>query len=283
MNEKNLKEMPNPFQPLTIEEKKEDWGKEYTIALGFGKKLDLYQAMHTFKRAEILLPKEEESRRQEIEYFILFSYFLGKKYEEAINVFEESTLPRVDKSFSAFHDLLLMLYECYSAVEEDEKAGRIKGVLDESFPETKEQLHITQAIEKADFETLSSLAKDKNYDYIDNFLKIYESKKKSIKGAQLLNAFLPGSGYLYLGQKKSALTSFVLNGLFIFAAYEFFHKGYIAAGAITVSFETGWYFGGIYGAGQQAKYYNEHIYNEEASKVLSAKKLSPFFMLRYSF
>ena len=94
---------------------------------------------------------------------------------------------------------------------------------------------------------------------------------------------MPGSGYLYLGQKKSALTSFLLNGLFIYAAYEFFHHGYTAAGIITTSFEAGWYFGGIYGAGEEAKFYNERIYNEEACTLMQTKKIFPFFMLKYSF
>jgi hypothetical protein len=282
ISEKNLKEMPSPFSPLSSEERKEDWGKEYTIALAYAKKLDLYPALQTFKRAEILLPKEEECRRQEIEYYIVLCYFLGKKCEETVNFFEESSLPCVDKSFTPFHDLLLILYECYNNLQDEEKAERIKNVLDESFPDTKEQLQLTEILTDANIDALRCL-KEPRFEYISNFLKIYDAKKKSVKGAQLLNTFLPGSGYLYLGQKKSALTAFLLNGLFIYAAYEFFHRGNIAAGIITTSFEAGWYFGGIYGAGEEAKFYNERIYNEEASKILNSKKLTPFFLLRYSF
>ncbi len=282
ISEKQIKELKGPFTPLSLEEKKEDWGKEYTIALAYAKKLDLYPALQTFKRAEILLPKEQEARRQEIEYYIVLCYFLGKKCEEVINFFEESSLPRVDKSFPPFHDLLLMLYECYSNIQDDEKAKRIKLVLDDSFPDTKEQLFLSKTLASGNIETLRSL-KEPRFDYLTNFLKNYDARKKSVKAAQLLNAFIPGSGYLYLGQKKSAFTAFMLNGLFIFAAYEFFHRGNIAAGIITTSFEAGWYFGGIYGAGEEAKYYNERIYNEEASKILNQKKLTPFFMLRYSF
>ena len=79
------------------------------------------------------------------------------------------------------------------------------------------------------------------------------------------------------------MTAFFLNGLFLAAAYQFFHRGNVAAGIITLSFEAGWYFGGIYGAGQEAKYYNERIYERNASAVLNDSKLFPVLMLDHAF
>ncbi len=100
---------------------------------------------------------------------------------------------------------------------------------------------------------------------------------------QLLNALIPGAGYLYIGQKKSALTAFLLNGLFIAAAYQFFHHRHVAAGIITTGFEAGWYFGGIYGAGEEAKYYNERLFEKNAATVLNDYKLFPALMMQYAF
>jgi hypothetical protein len=57
----------------------------------------------------------------------------------------------------------------------------------------------------------------------------------------------------------------------------------MAAGIITTNFEAGWYFGGIYGAGEEAKYYNERIYEKNASTVLNQHKLFPILMMEHAF
>ena len=90
-------------------------------------------------------------------------------------------------------------------------------------------------------------------------------------------------GYLYLGQKKSALSSFLFNTLFIYTSYYFFKEGNIAAGIITSCFEFGWYLGSVYGAGESAKYYNERLYEKYAAPVMAQNKHCSTFMLRYGF
>ena len=74
-----------------------------------------------------------------------------------------------------------------------------------------------------------------------------------------------------------------MNALFITAAYQFFHKGYTAAGIITTSFETGWYFGGIYGASCAAQEYNRYLYDEMGEKLMVQERLFPVLMLHYTF
>lgn len=283
VSETFIKTLSHPFSPLTPEEKNQDWGREYTIGLAFAKKMDLYQAICNFKRAEILIPTENELRKQEIQYYIILSYYLGKKHLEVTTIFEDSSLPTVDQSFPAFHDLLIILYQSYTELCEEEKAERIKEVIEKNFPESHEQIILSQALIDADINKIKSLSTNPTYKYLSPFLCKYESKKKSIPTAQALNAIIPGAGYLYLGQKRSALTSLLLNGAFIYASYEFFHRGYIGAGVITTSFEAGWYFGGIYGAGECAKFYNERLYDEEATKLMGSKQMYPIFMLRYAF
>ena len=86
-----------------------------------------------------------------------------------------------------------------------------------------------------------------------------------------------------MDQRLTPATAFLLNGLFIAAAYQFFHRGHIVAGIITTSFEAGWYFGGIYGAGEEAKYYNERIYECNAAQILHQHSLFPVLMLRHAF
>lgn len=281
LKEDHINSLKDPFKLLSFEEKSKDWAKEFIIAKKFAKDLDLYRAITSFKRAEILIEEEDSSRKQEIQYNILLCYYLGKKYEELIVSFEKSSLCYVDKSFKAFEDLLIILYESYHELKNKEKTKKILELLEESFSDTQKKLALSSALMKAD---VYSLSKDfKNDDNVKQLMSVYEKQKKSVAAAQILNAVLPGSGYLYIGQKRSAVTAFLLNASFIYATYECFNKKWNAAGIITASFETGWYFGGIYGAGEQANFYNERLFENLAVPVLNEKKAFPVFFLKYGF
>jgi len=281
LKEEIVNSLKNPFKPLTAEEKSKDWAKEFIIAKKFAKDLDLYRAITNFKRAQILLEEEKNYRKNEIEYNILLCYYLGKKYDDLIESFEKSSLCYVDKSFKAFEDLLILLYESYHELKNEEKMNKILELLEESYPDTEKKIKLSTALLDADVKTLSS-------DYSNNFqikqmLNSYENQKKSVQTAQLLNVFIPGSGYLYIGQKRSAITAFLLNATFIYASYQCFKNKWTAAGVITASFEAGWYFGGIYGAGEEANYYNERLFENFATPMLNEKKLFPIFFLKYGF
>lgn len=272
------------FPSLSVLERSSDWGKEYMIAQHFAKELDLYRAVFTFKRALILLPSDDLARRLEIQYDILLCYFLGKRYDEAIEEFEKGDLACADKSFPAYHDLLLVLYECYRETDDPEKQQKIYQLMEKSYPDTAEKIYLSRSIREGDLEIIACFAKGFPQDsYLDDLLDYYKQNKKSVVAAQALNTFIPGAGYLYIGQTKSAITAFLLNGLFITAAIQFFRHKHVAAGVITTSFEAGWYFGGIYGAGEEAKYFNERLYEKKASQVLNQHNLFPTLMLKYEF
>lgn len=275
--ESYIQTLKNPFTSLSDEEKKEDWGREYTIALGFAKDYDLYQAISSFKRADFLL-KATSPRKLEMKYFVLLCYYLGKKYEDAILSFEKSDLAYADNTFLAFHDLLTILYDCYQKVKDPQKEARILEILQKKYPETAKNLTISSNLTQGNMADLQGASPS-----IDSMIASYNLEKKSVASAQALNAFIPGAGYLYCGQKNTALTALVVNALFIVASYEFFHHGYLAAGIITSSLEAGWYFGGIYGAGQEAKFYNERIYEKKATALMTNEKLFPVLMVKYAF
>lgn len=284
LQEKHFSRLRSAFSPLSPEEQDSPWGREMMIAHAFAQDLDLYRAVSTYKRAEILIPEAFASRKLEVQYDILLCFYLGKRYEEAIESVEKSGLERVDKSFPAYHDLLLVLHECYHELENEEREARVQEMIQTTFPDTGEQLKVSLALRSADLVAINAINEELPHpSYLDAPLENYFLEKKSVKKAQFLNALLPGAGYLYLGQRKSALTAFCLNSLFITAAYQFFKHHYFAAGLITASFESGWYFGGIYGAGEEAKYYNERLYEQNASRVLNAHNLFPALMLHHAF
>ncbi|OGN61294.1 MAG: hypothetical protein A3F40_01835 [Chlamydiae bacterium RIFCSPHIGHO2_12_FULL_27_8] len=281
LDEKFFQSLQNPSTPLTDEEKKEDFAKEFIIAKRFAKEMDLYRAITNFKRAEILADSQN-CRFLEIQYNILLCYFLAKKYEDVILTFEKSSLENVDKSFYAFEDLLIILYESYRELKNEEKTAKILEILQENFPDMEKNIVLSTALLEGDLYKIKNIADEKKDQTLNVMLKDYQKTKKSIKTAQLLN-IIPGAGYLYIGQKKSAFTAFTLNSLFIYAAYECFARGWKAAGIITLSFEAGWYFGGIYGAGEEAKFYNERIYENYNSQKMQKDKQFPVFMLKYGF
>jgi hypothetical protein len=284
VQDRYLLSLPSPFPPLTEEEKARDWGREMQIGFGFAHRLDLYQAITSFKRAEFLIPPEENVRSLEIQYEILLCYYIGKKWKDVIYTFDHSRLRYADQSFPAFHDLLLILLETYQTEKMDTQAERIQRLIQQCYPDESQKLILSSALVTADFPLLKEIAAaPPPKPYLEDFLNEYETRKKSVGKAQGLNALIPGAGYLYLGQRQSAATALFLNGLFIAASVYFFDQGNIAAGIIFTSFEAGWYFGGIYGAGLEAKAYNERLYESMATPMMARERLFPALMLNYAF
>ncbi len=277
VQDKYLKQLPSPFAPLSPEERAEDWGKEMVIGCGFARTLDLYQAITAFKRASLLGPPSP--RDLECLYEILLCYYLGQRYAEVVETFEGSSLEGVDDAFPAFFDLLTILYDSYEKTGQEEKAAVVLHIIREKQPKLEESLSLYSAFMQGDLNTLCAHSEL----YVQEFCELYRSERRSPRHAQWLSALLPGAGYWYIGQKQSAATAFLLNGLFIAAAWHCFNKGEIAAGAILTSFEMGWYFGGIRGAQQEAKLYNERLYERYATPLMHKHHLFPVLTLGHAF
>lgn len=298
----------NPiFIPLSNEEVDTQWGKEYQIGLAFSKQLDLYQAITAFKRADILIDPSNFQRKAQIQYHIINCYYFGKKYYNVIDSFENSILANTTKNFEAFHDMLVILFEAYTKCDQQERADWVVRTMQKFFPNDANKLIISSAIYRGDLIEMQRIVNEKTIDHniqlisseedeptqFDDFdnckescktiIKEYNKYKKNPKIAKTLNALIPGSGYLYLGQKESAFTAFTLNGLFIATTIYFFKNGNVPAALITLGFESGWYFGGIIGAGEATKLYNEKLFEKKAYGHMRDNKLFPVLMLNYGF
>lgn len=275
--------LPSSFTPFSPEEFRQSWSKELYIANAFAREFDFYRAITCYKRALFLMPSQYSERRLQTEYGIVQSYYLGKKYNDAVEVFESSSLHNADNNFPAYKELLVMLYDAYNRKNCVEQAEEIYQRLHEIEPETATKVKLAQNIRTANFDSAITLSqKEACIDPNPLFLS-YALEAKSVKKAQWLNAILPGAGYYYVGQKQTALTSFFLNAVFLAASYHFFHNGNIAAGIITSSLEFGWYVGGINGAGLAAKEFNQHLYQNKASDFLRQNQLFPILMLNHAF
>ncbi|MCH9608602.1 MAG: hypothetical protein S4CHLAM45_11800 [Chlamydiales bacterium] len=266
----------SPFADLAEEERGADWGKEYFIALHFAQDFDLYRAITGFKRALCFDPPED--RQLEIHYSTILAYFLGGKYKEVAYLAESTPLGKVDHTFPAFDDLLLILYETYSQLGQTSHAEYLLTLIEGDHAE---KLTFLSAVQDANLENLFAYSGDRPY--LSGMIAGYESEAKSVRKAELYNALLPGAGYWYIDQKQTAITALLVNSLFIGAATHFIFKGNIPAATITLSLEGGWYFGGIYGAGLATKEYNENLYKHYADQIGQKEGYFPSVMLNYKF
>lgn len=269
--------LPSAFEPLTSEELQQDWGRELLIGENFAREFDLYRAITAFRRAEILIPNALEQRKKQIQYNIILSYYLGNKYRDVIDTFESSLLMTVGPSFPAFDNLLMTLYDSYQKEGVCDKANIILQLIEKHSSETAEDLALGTLI------TQGNLVEMQCFPTGQLLVSEYAAQTLSVRKAQTLNALLPGAGYYYVGQSKAALTSFIINALFIAAAYQLYHRGYIAGGIIVTSLEMGWYFGGINGAGLAAKEYNEQLYNTLGKETMICKRLFPILTFEHTF
>lgn len=276
--------LPSAFPPLTEEEAGTDWGKEMIIGQSFGKEGDLYRAITAFKRARLLIGSSDDSRLLQIQFGIMEAYYFGQKWWDMLETFEKSGLPHVTTSFPAISDLLIMLYDAYHNVGQIDKAETILEFIEKGNAEIGKDLLLYEALREGEICLSASLSQDHPAEEeVSNFLCCYQMNALSPRKAQTLNAILPGAGYYYVGQKRTALTSFAINGLFTWATVQLFQKGQTALGFIALSFEMGWYFGGINGAGLAAKYHNQRIYEDLGRQLLVKQKLCPFLLLETSF
>lgn len=279
-----MERLPSCFPELTPQEKKTDWGIEMMIGESFARELDLYRAVTAFKRALIILPKQEYARRLQIEYNILFCYYVAGRYQDVIIYFEDHEIRDLPATFPALRELIIMLYDSYQQIDDCDKAERVMQVIKQYEPEAAEDLDLAQSILEGDLPEIEcKIEQHRHSSELQSWLSDYQVEALSVRKAQVLNAVLPGAGYLYVGQRKAALTSLIINTLFTYASYQFFHRGYIAAGIITASLEWGWYAGGINGAGLAAKEYNQSLYNNYAKEAMIQQRLFPVLMFECAF
>lgn len=275
---------PSAFTPLTPCEEKQEWAHELILGDAFARELDLYRAITCYKRAKILIPPEAIERRLQLDYDIISCYYLGHKYQDAINTFESSDLTHANAQFPAFNNLLIMLYESYNETDQYEKANALLEIINKCSPETALDLTLFLQLKEGYLEEAEqTISLKENGQVFGEDLCDYYTFAKSPKKARFLNAILPGAGYYYVGQKNSAITSFIINTIFIAATYQFIHHGYYAAGAITGSMEIGWYLGGINGAGIEAEEYNTRLYEGVVKNTLIKNNLFPILMFETTF
>ncbi len=155
-----IEPLPSAFAPLSPQEFANEWGKELRIAEAFGRELDLYRAITAYKRAKILIPRNH-LRLSQIEYGIVECYYLGQKYQDAVEAFESSSLTSAtSSSFPAFRELLLLLYDAYGQIGQEEKAEQLLEVIEKCDAGTATNLKLFTAFNEGDLPSIISISSD---------------------------------------------------------------------------------------------------------------------------
>lgn len=276
----SLEQLPSPFPELSDLERQTEWGKELQLGQAFGKRGNFLSAIFCLQRAHLLLTSQKhpsQLRLQQVEYDLLLSYALNRQFKEELELFQTGILRQGTLTPELKAQILVLL------IEATKKAGK-PTYLQELF-----QQLTTCSQEKAQkiaiwyqATTHGNIPLDAPASLQEAF-RVYNCKKVNRHLPQVLNACLPGSGYMWLGQYRTGLTAFAINGLFIISGLEFINRGLYAAGGITLGLEIGWYMGGIYGAGLATAHYNEQLWKKEILPLLEKERAFPLLQLTYGF
>lgn len=227
---------------------------------------DYYRAITEYERVIFFYPDRPAAKTARFQ--IALSYFKGNKLDVAIARFralaEDYPGDEIGKK-----SLFLLGEACYQKRDYAEAADVFRKFI-ASYPGDQ---HADTARVKHGW---SSLRQGKWQEAEDEFRKVPAGSslrtqaewfaaeaetypgipKKSPALAGGLSAILPGAGQLYVDRPGDAAASFLLNGAFLWATVEAFHRGENAVGGVFLFFETGWYAGNIYNAVNGAYKYN---------------------------
>lgn len=279
------------FTPMSDLERYTEWGKELNLGKRFAQNEDLPTALFCFKRAHMISQMSShmsQARRQEIEYDLFLTYYLQNNYKEAAHIFEASSLSELPETSPLRPQILAMLIECYDRLGKTSQVINLFEGLKIESPETYRKMacwyHVTHygQIPKKLSEELSTNLSTSSLSLSETITAIQNEMVPPLV-PETLNAILPGSGFAYLGQYKTALTSFALNGLFIAAGVQFLSRGEVAFGLITLGAEVGWYGGGILGGGLAAQHYNEKLWKNRINSLFDQERIFPVLQLKYGF
>ena len=229
---------------------------------------EYYRAITEAKRYLSLFPKGERS--EEMAKSIGDAYLMSHEWTEAVAAYDEFFMhfPASPLAGTAiFHKAIALLKQGGTAEAERLFQLILSGADHEKKGEAA-RWEILLLIRQNRFDEAEKLLKDrmlrpeieKEAGYIEELLKAKKGALyKSPEAAGVLSALLPGAGQFYNERYRDGVYSFLLNTLFIIAAYKAYESDNYGLGAILTLFEIGWYTGGIYGAVGGAHKVNQNI------------------------
>lgn len=252
-----------------------DWGKELFIGREFAKEGDWYRALTAFRRARFFLSleKQETPQLKALQARLTWSecliYAYSGKWSDVVKTWEKYKDTLLIPTIKLQEQWATLLYAAYIYTEKNQEAALLLQLLAHNKPLQTSLLEWHRLCQYDPTKELPKTAVEQ-----DLLQKI-----KSPDKARWYNACFPGLGYWYIGQKQTACTSFLLNASFIGAAVQLItiHQPFLAL--ITASFEAGWYFGGIAGAGIEAHLYNQRMREKVLVPYFYTNKIFPLLKI----
>jgi TM2 domain-containing membrane protein YozV len=260
------------FAPRNAEARDEDpCQSQYDFAERLFHEKDYERAITEYKRFIFLFPESTLSERASL--MIGHTYFKEEKWKESVLSFGEFITmypesPDIAEAYyfkgtgerrlKRYEDALLSLETVHQLDSEEyrERASLESALLYLDKNDWKKAQTLFSTIPDKSNYFDSALIFSKGLENMDNI------PRKSPVLAGTLAACLPGAGHFYTERYRDALVAFLLNGVFIGAAYEFFDDENYFAGAIASAFELGWYAGNIYSAVGSAHKFNRRMRND---------------------
>lgn len=238
---------------------------------------DYYRAITEYERVLFHFPDHSSARAARFQ--IAHAYLKGEKYDQAIERFRAISRDLPDDE--AGKKAAFMIGEVYYQKREYSRAADVFSTFAENHPQGAEadaarvkvgwtdlrQGKWSEAAEEMRKLPADSVFSAQTASFIEDAQLYPGIRKKSPGVAGMLSAIVPGAGQLYINRPGDAAISFLLNGAFIWATTESFHKGNNATGGILLFFETGWYLGNIYNAVSGAHKYNRASEQQYMNKL----------------
>jgi tetratricopeptide (TPR) repeat protein len=254
-----------PLSPSAAGVQSTDVEKQFSFAEHLFTEGDFYRAITEYKRLIFFFPTD--SLAEKSSFRIAEIYYKVNKWSEAVEAF---------KSFSTKYNKSLLLVEALYFKGLAEKELRHYNDALSTFQEIIKSRSLTYS-DKAIYQSAVVLMNMEDWQRARQmFLVVPETSslaasariffagledmddipQKSPTAAGALAAILPGAGHLYTERYSDALAAFLLNGSFIWAAFELLQHENNVAGGIVLFLELGWYTGNIYSAVNSAHKYN---------------------------
>ncbi|MBW2128904.1 MAG: tetratricopeptide repeat protein [Deltaproteobacteria bacterium] len=259
---------------------------QFAFARHLMEKKDYVRAILEFERLLYFFPGDEKV--PEARYLIGVCHFRGGDYESARET--AFGLYRDYPDHSIGGKALLLIGESYYAQGAFEEAERYFRMVTERFkdPDLRNRALYRlgwSRMKENRWDEASSL-----FDRVEPESPLYPSARelasKSIQGeelpvknpvaAGLMAGLLPGLGHAYCGRYKDGTVAFLLNGLFVWAAYQAFEKDQEILGGILSFLEAGWYSGNIYSAVNCAHKHNRAVRDKFRNRLKDRFDLSLF-------
>jgi TM2 domain-containing membrane protein YozV len=229
---------------------------------------EYYRAITEARRYLSLFP--EGARSEEMAKLIGDAYLMSHEWAEAASAYDEFFLhfPASPLAGTAIFHKAIALLKQGGTTEAERLFQLILSGADREKKSEAARWEILLLIRQNRFDEAEKLLKDrmlrpeieKETGLIEELLEEKRGARyKSPETAGVLSALLPGTGQFYNERYRDGVYSFLLNTLFIIAAYKAYESDNYGLGAILTLFEIGWYAGGIYGAVGGAHRHNRKI------------------------